>query len=49
MQDGDLSNPYLPGTVLTLEDEGPPRLDNALAGYAAAASGSGSGAAAPSA
>jgi len=49
VQDGDLSNPYLPGTVLTLEDEGPPRLDNALAGYAAAASGSGSGAAVPSA
>ncbi len=46
--DGDLSNPYLPGTVLILEDEGLPRHENALTGYAAAAS-SGSGAAAPSA
>jgi Calcineurin-like phosphoesterase len=47
LQDGDLDNPYLPGTVLTVDDEGPPRLENALAGYAAAVSGS--GAAAPSA
>ena len=47
IQDGDLDNPYLPGTVLTLDDEGPPRLENALAGYAAA--GIGSGTAAPSA
>ena len=29
--DGDLRNPYLPGTVLRLGDEGPPRLENALA------------------
>ena len=27
-------SPYWPGTVLTLEDSGPPRLDNALLGYA---------------
>lgn len=47
IQDSDLDNPYLPGTVLTLEDEGVPRLENALKGYAAA--GTGSGAAAPSA
>jgi Calcineurin-like phosphoesterase len=45
IQDGDLDNPYLPGTVLTVDDEGPPRLENALRGYAAA--GSGSGTAAP--
>ena len=38
IQDGDLDNPYLPGTVLTVEDEGPPRLENALKGYAAAGS-----------
>jgi hypothetical protein len=25
-------SPYWPGTVLTLEDSGPPRLENALAG-----------------
>ena len=25
-------SPYWPGTVLTLEDEGPPRLENVLAG-----------------
>jgi hypothetical protein len=49
VRDGDLSNPYRPGTVLTLGDDGPPELSNALRGYAAAASGSGSGAAAPSA
>jgi hypothetical protein len=47
IQDGDLDNPYLPGTVLTVDEEGPPRLENALKGYAAA--GSGSGTAAPSA
>jgi predicted phosphodiesterase len=47
MRDSDLDNPYLPGTVLTLDDEGPPRLENALAGYAAAATGT--GAASPSA
>jgi hypothetical protein len=41
IQDGDLDNPYLPGTVLTLDDEGPPRLENALKGYAAAGIGSG--------
>jgi hypothetical protein len=47
IQDGNLDNPYLPGTVLMVDDEGPPRLENALKGYAAA--GSGSGTAAPSA
>jgi Calcineurin-like phosphoesterase len=47
IQDGDIDNPYLPGTVLTVDDDGPPRIENALAGYAAA--GSGSGTAAPSA
>jgi hypothetical protein len=25
-------SPYWPGTVLTLEDEGPPRIENVLAG-----------------
>jgi hypothetical protein len=49
VRDGDLRNPYLPGTLLTLEEEGPPRLENALAGYAAVASGAGSRAAGPSA
>jgi predicted phosphodiesterase len=31
---GRRESPYWPGTVLTLEDSGPPRLDNALLGYA---------------
>lgn len=30
---GDRGNPYWPGTVVTLEDEGPPALANALAGW----------------
>jgi hypothetical protein len=37
MRDGDLDNPYFPGTVLTLDDDGPPRLGNALASGARAA------------
>jgi hypothetical protein len=49
IRDGDTNNPYRPGTVLTLDEDGPPELSNALDGYAAAASGSGSGAPAPSA
>jgi predicted phosphodiesterase len=32
LRDGDHANPYWPGTVLLLDDEGPPRLENALAG-----------------
>ena len=31
-------SPYWPGTVAWVEDEGPPRIENALRGYAAAAS-----------
>jgi Calcineurin-like phosphoesterase superfamily domain len=31
-------SPYWPGTVVWVEDEGPPRIENALRGYAAAAS-----------
>jgi predicted phosphodiesterase len=31
VRNGDLRNPYRPGTVLRLDDEGPPRLENALA------------------
>jgi predicted phosphodiesterase len=31
-------SPYWPGTVVWVEEEGPPRLENALRGYAAAAS-----------
>jgi hypothetical protein len=31
-------SPYWPGTVVWLEDDGPPRIENALRGYAAAAS-----------
>ncbi len=49
IDDADTRNPYLPGTVLSVGDDGPPQLANALAGYTAAASGSGSDAAAPSA
>ena len=30
-------SPYWPGTVVWVEDEGPPRIENALRGYAAAA------------
>jgi predicted phosphodiesterase len=30
LRDGDYANPYWPGTVLLLDDEGPPRLKNAL-------------------
>jgi predicted phosphodiesterase len=32
LRDGDDANPYWPGTVLLLGDEGPPRIENALAG-----------------
>ena len=32
LAEGDHGNPYWPGTVLLLDDEGPPRLENALAG-----------------
>ena len=32
LRDGDHANPYWPGTVLLLDDEGPPRLENALVG-----------------
>jgi predicted phosphodiesterase len=49
IRDDDTSNPYQPGTVLTLDDDGPPELSNVLGGYAAAVSGSDSGAAAPAA
>jgi predicted phosphodiesterase len=32
IRDDDIDNPYFPGTVLTVDDEGPPRLENALKG-----------------
>jgi hypothetical protein len=37
-------SPYWPGTVGWVDEQGPPRLENALRGYAAAVSGSGAGA-----
>jgi predicted phosphodiesterase len=43
----DERNPYWPGTVVWIEPGQPPRLENALRGYAAAATG-GAGAGAPS-
>jgi hypothetical protein len=33
LRDGDYDNPYWPGTVLLLDDDGPPRLENALRGH----------------
>jgi predicted phosphodiesterase len=33
LQDEGHGNPYWPGTVLLLDDEGPPRLENALRGH----------------
>ena len=45
----DDSSPYWPGSILWVEPGAPPRIDNALRGYAAAAAAAGLGAGAPSA
>ena len=49
VRDGDERSPYWPGTVVHVEPGAPPRLENALRGYAAAPAGEGSGTPAPSA
>jgi predicted phosphodiesterase len=33
LRDGDYGNPYWPGTVLLVDEDGPPRLENALRGH----------------